>query len=347
MRWEDERYVRLYTRDSVDWHFLSLEAQGLFCLLLRKADRAGIIRFGRHGVEGLARMIGHQGRIDVIAAALDELARDGCVQMGDDALVFPNFIEAQEAKSSDAQRKRDQRERERDKALAEAEPVTPRHKKSQAVTGGHTESQAVTPSRAVPSRTEPAEPPEPSKKEAHSEKEIDPHGQIAAPAKPTGTQQAFISAEGDDLVALVDDLFRAATGEEFPWGWPGGAEEKALRELATVHGEKLPALLRTAFDPSEFPRIGSLTQVQKKLGDLRQKAATLKAKAGTGPPGREVGRRRVSAGACVIHGPTDDVGEIWGHQLCAPCRGDWIQSQGPTNEDEMRLWVEARKGNAA
>ena len=47
MRWEDENYVRLYTRDTTDWKLLSWEARALFVLLMRKLDRAGILELGR------------------------------------------------------------------------------------------------------------------------------------------------------------------------------------------------------------------------------------------------------------------------------------------------------------
>ena len=35
MRWEDERYVRIYTRDTPSWMLLSWDAQALFLQLLR------------------------------------------------------------------------------------------------------------------------------------------------------------------------------------------------------------------------------------------------------------------------------------------------------------------------
>lgn len=181
MRWEDERYVRWYTRDTIDWHFLSFEAQGLMGLILRKADRAGILDLGRHGKKGVAAAVGHPNRADAVLLALEELLADGCVVIREDKLIIPNFIAAQETVSSDAQRKRDQRERDRDKAMADGfvgsragadvsvtvsrsqsqnvtvghetgQSVTKRDQKSRhGVTAGHTESQAVTPNRAVPS----------------------------------------------------------------------------------------------------------------------------------------------------------------------------------------------------
>ena len=82
-----------------------------------------------------------------------------------------------------------------------------------------------------------------------------------------------------DLVATVERLWTEATGSPFPWPpFPNNPEERALRDLHAQHGDALPELLRVAFAPG-WPAIGSLAQIQPKLGDLRQKAAKLKADA--------------------------------------------------------------------
>jgi hypothetical protein len=122
MRWQDERYVRLYTRDTVDWLALSFEAQALLALLLRKADRAGVIKLGRHGKRGVAAAIGHAHRWDILEPALEELLTDGVVVLQGEALIYRNYIEAQETKQSDKARKQAQRERDRALFLAEGNP---------------------------------------------------------------------------------------------------------------------------------------------------------------------------------------------------------------------------------
>ena len=161
MRWEDERYVRVYSRDTIDWLGLSFEAQALFVLLLRKVDRAGVLPLGKHGKRGVALAIGHVREWPRLEPALEELLTDGCVRTSADgaSLVVPNFIAAQEARSSDKARQQKARETARD--LAAANDVTLRDVKSQAVTHGHAgshrvthddaASHAVTPSLAVPS----------------------------------------------------------------------------------------------------------------------------------------------------------------------------------------------------
>jgi hypothetical protein len=129
---------------------LPWQARALFPLLLRKVDRAGILQLGKHGSKGLAHIVGMP--VEVVDAGLAGLLEDGAVVMHGDTIVIRNYIEAQEAASSDAQRKRDSRERQR-------EAVTKRDSRSQNVTRSHDESRAVTsghsvPSLAVPSRTQ-------------------------------------------------------------------------------------------------------------------------------------------------------------------------------------------------
>lgn len=159
MNWEDERYVRLYVRDTGDWCALSWDAQALLMHLLRKADRSGIVQLGKRGRANLPAMLGHGNETARIDSALSELVLDGCVELrGDNLLVIPNFTKAQEAKQSDRRRQ----EESRGKRLAEAmaQPVSGITYASHAVTPSHAVSHHVTP--AVPSvpsfRAEPAEP---------------------------------------------------------------------------------------------------------------------------------------------------------------------------------------------
>lgn len=62
MRWSDERYVRVYTRDSANWLSWPWRARALLPLLLRKVDRAGLLKLpsGRP-VAALAAVVGLAG----------------------------------------------------------------------------------------------------------------------------------------------------------------------------------------------------------------------------------------------------------------------------------------------
>jgi hypothetical protein len=114
MDWANERYVRVYTRDTPEWMSLSFPAQGLLVLMLRKVSRAGILELGRLGKRGVFIAIGHAHQAAMLEPALEELLEDGCVQINGDTLVIPNFLEAQETPASDAQRAREHRARVRD-----------------------------------------------------------------------------------------------------------------------------------------------------------------------------------------------------------------------------------------
>jgi hypothetical protein len=171
MDWSNERYVRLYTRDTTNWTVLSWQARSLWCLLMRKLDRAGVLEMGRHGPRGLAVVVGMP--LDVVQPALQELLEDGCIVLCGTALVAPNFMDAQDAPQSDAQRKRESRARYRDLALhgrsvAAVCKTSPDghesghrrdetrpggHESRPDVTSGHVESQAVTLDRTVPYQT--------------------------------------------------------------------------------------------------------------------------------------------------------------------------------------------------
>jgi hypothetical protein len=111
MRWSDERYVRLYTRDTIEWTMLPWEARALFPLLLRKVDRAGLLDLGKHGAKGLAVTVGLP--IHVVEPGLAGLLEDGCVVQNGTVVLVKNFIEAQETVASNAQRCKEYRARQR------------------------------------------------------------------------------------------------------------------------------------------------------------------------------------------------------------------------------------------
>ncbi len=120
MNFGDERYVRVYTRDTVDWQALGWEAQALFLLMLRKVDRAGILDLGRSGVRGLAAMVAIP--VDVTERSLQILLDDGCIEQRGTALIVRNFIEAQEACMSPAVRQQESRLRRRDMLRSGLDP---------------------------------------------------------------------------------------------------------------------------------------------------------------------------------------------------------------------------------
>lgn len=157
MNWAEERWVKLYTRDTPEWAAVSLGARGLFYELTRKVDGAGQLHLGRKGVHALAACV--RGELAQVTEALTELLQDGCVVLDGETLVIPNSVEAQAARTSDTIRKRMQRGRDRDQLLAAGMPeqhsgmavdlLAKQARASHAVTPSHTPSPpVVTPSPA-------------------------------------------------------------------------------------------------------------------------------------------------------------------------------------------------------
>lgn len=181
--WPNERYVRLYTRDSVTWSLWPWESRALFCLLLRKVDRAGVLETGKHELKNaIAALVGMPP--SVVETAIIPIIDSGAIEVRGEFVILPNFIVAQEARSSDKQRQRDSREKRRVKAMGMEtestadhnetpdgapdqvdtpetdgdgddltidEPVTDCDEMSPAVTPSHPESPIVTLSLAEPS----------------------------------------------------------------------------------------------------------------------------------------------------------------------------------------------------
>jgi len=142
MDWTNERYVRVYTRDTAAMLTVAWDELALFWGLLRKVDRSGVLDLEGLGAGALVAHL--RCPADVAERALAAWTAAGWVEVSGDMLVIPSHLEAQEALTSDAQRQRRSRELRRAR-------VTGRDEMSHAVTDGHTESHAVTPSLAVPS----------------------------------------------------------------------------------------------------------------------------------------------------------------------------------------------------
>lgn len=150
MNYADERYVRLFTRDTATWKSWSWEARSLFMMMLRKVDRAGVIDTGKLEKTHAIALICECPK-EVVEKGLPELVESETVTIAATAVLMPKFIEAQEGKQTDAARQRESREKRAAVAASTRihEPVS--HSLSQPVTDGHS-------SRAVPCRAEPSVP---------------------------------------------------------------------------------------------------------------------------------------------------------------------------------------------
>lgn len=110
MNFEDERWIKLYTRDAPEFLAMTWQARGLFTLIMRKLDRAGFLACGRLGKRGVAVAIGAPW-VEV-QEFLEELLDDGCVAFDPSTgmLSVPNFTLAQDSRSSGKARQKASRE---------------------------------------------------------------------------------------------------------------------------------------------------------------------------------------------------------------------------------------------
>ena len=154
MRFEDEHYVKLYTRDTPTWKAMCWQAKAVLSLLLRKLDVVGAMECAELGrVQTVSVMIDVPA--EVVEPGLADLARLKVVAWRrGDVLLAPKFIEAQEARKTDKLRKQEEREKARALLAAQeagiiqgvSEPVQPRPLASESVTHGHSPTSSPTPS---------------------------------------------------------------------------------------------------------------------------------------------------------------------------------------------------------
>lgn len=258
MRWDDERYVRIFTRDTADLLDMGWEARALLWELVRKADRAGIVQVGKSGVRGLARLTGIPEA--VVVAALPVLLEDGCLELlpGGGGYVLPNYIAAQETPQSDAARKRASRERaaaglpggdaatreRRSRAGNSSQDVT---SASRPVTSGHSVPCCADPIRTDPLLRAPARVESPPEAAPPPEPERPPELTLgetfaAEEAKPIGELDALareLAAEGNSFgrrcVGYLDG------GQALP-----AAMREKLREILAERAKPRPPAPRRA-----------------------------------------------------------------------------------------------------
>ncbi len=291
MRWEDERYVRLYTRDTPEFKALSWQARGLFALIMRKVDRAGILAVGRLGLKGVAVAV--DAPWVEVERPLRELLEDGCVAFDEPNtnVVLPNFLPAQEALQSDAARKRASRERARamfggstdasEKARAALGGVTERDRnghetghvvtsgagESRTVTDGHAESREVTPTLADPIQPEPDR--VVAHTRAHEGQPFDGGPEAAEILAALGRERSLRDVATRDTAEMIE-------GRRMASGKPMAAVLAAIAEAAadTVAGETAQAKrsrLRRYVDHAKLP-----SRVEP-AGDAEQGARALAA----------------------------------------------------------------------
>lgn len=254
MDWANERYVRLYTKDTGDWLMWPWQTRALFVFILRKADRAGVVHFGKGGIPALAAMVGMPSRD--VTEWIAPLIEDGCIKLNGEYLCIPNYIAAQETPQSDKARQRQSRERTRDRIInatgrepSTIEIETEHHAASRAVTPAvtrsHELSRGVTPSHSVPSLAVPSlAKPSGSDQPVRSEDPLSPAERERVRRisdRPPPPEQASAEREqrpaqesGYDLAKRVwDELWPAKYREPYPYT-PDSGQRSDDRQLQNI-----------------------------------------------------------------------------------------------------------------
>lgn len=170
MNFEDEHYIRIYTRDTKTWLRWGWEGQTVFVLTMRRLDKAGIVDVD-DPVEDVALLTGLP--VDVVRIGFARVLASKTFEVRAGKLIAPRYIEGQTAAKSDTQRQRESRERRRASARLEvsdsiAETIDDSAVTSRdPVTTGHSPSQVVTQCSALQISTDQIPPNPPVGGEAH------------------------------------------------------------------------------------------------------------------------------------------------------------------------------------
>ncbi len=160
MNFEDEDYVRVYTKKTNTFRKLGWEGRCVLWHLFIEADKAGYIEFEEDDdiVESVATLIDMPE--EIVRVGLERLASRGVTTRHGGSLVISRFVEAQNAKRSDRLRAQDYRDRKRFEALLALHENSvipePTVGASRAVTTRHVSSLPASPPLPLPC---PASPP--------------------------------------------------------------------------------------------------------------------------------------------------------------------------------------------
>lgn len=113
MKYEDENWIKIYTRDSAGWISLSWQARGVALELARKLPKAtGELSLGRRGLEALAALL--RAPWSEIEPWVRELIEDGRLEYDEAAQIIrdPQHADRQNAVASGKTRTADWRARD-------------------------------------------------------------------------------------------------------------------------------------------------------------------------------------------------------------------------------------------
>lgn len=213
MNFSEERWVKLYTRDTTGWRMLTWQARCVLLHAFRKVDRSGAIDLDGDGLDGLAVMLDLPP--EIVETAMS--GRQGLVARGAAEIVtwegrtfflLPRFVEAQEAKSTPRARKAASRElamvagSDVPRLAALGQLVTKRDHESQPVTESHAPSHEVTHGHTA-SRSD----------QNRSEQNREEQTNVVCGESPPPERAALVGRKAADLCLFSDDSAVGAKAE--------------------------------------------------------------------------------------------------------------------------------------
>lgn len=114
MNYEDEKFIKVYTRDTAAWLALPWQCRGLMLEISRKIPQlTGELSLGRKGLATLAALL--RAEWSEIEPYVRELIADGRIEYDEQQQLIrdPQHVERQTAIASTARRSQDYREREK------------------------------------------------------------------------------------------------------------------------------------------------------------------------------------------------------------------------------------------
>lgn len=235
MNFEDEDYVRLYTRDTVTMKKIGWEGRAVLSELMRKVERSGVLELeeGDDVAEAVAALCDLP--VEIARTGLGLLASRGVTRRHGASLVLVRFVEAQNARRSDRLRAQDYRDRQKGgrSILPEENEYSSRY-----VTGRHDSSLLPSPLLS-PASPPPAE--DTDARDAPAAASSAPAVRGLVPARrpaPTNQQDACKIPLAERARLVLEDPGNGAWSS--PQTWP---ETIAVAEaLAKAAGHKRPRL---------------------------------------------------------------------------------------------------------
>lgn len=243
MDWTNERYVRLYIRDTTTWKRIGWDGQCVLMQLLRKVDRSGVLPLD--DMEPWEAIMLHtDAPEDTARRGTAALLRVGTVEVRGTHLVMPNYLAAQECVKSDALRAKEYRERRASSSFVtnsdgiESRNVT---NASQVDQVRHAASRGVTPSLTSPNLSEPSQA-EPNQAKPNLVIAVEPSAATAKRRRPAALAKPKPPPPTADLWEAYSEAYQARY--DVPPVRNATVNGQLARVLGRLGGEEAPEVAR-------------------------------------------------------------------------------------------------------